>query len=595
MKLYKCMLWGAAFSAVLTGCIDDKYDLANVNTESEFKVNDLTIPLNLEPVVLDSIIKVKEGDQLKKYELNGHVFYAVEQNGNFNSEPIDVAQVTTTTPELDTSEPVFDRPKGPLGMRARKNADGEITETYTLDQPISRSLEYNDDNVSGSVVRLDKLFFEDLSFLMEVEMKDKYNIKASFSEIDLVIPPGLDLQGVKVLGSATEYTYDKASGALSIMHAPLVDGQTTIDIISTALDIASLENNPYTYDAVAKKGKFDFNASFNIISGNLDFTATPEALLTLPEQIGFTVNYKLASLVANRFSGEVAYDIEGTEIDPVDMENLPDFLDDPETNLTLSNPQIWFQLENPIAKYGLKYEAMLSFTPVRNGVEGDAIVSPLIVALPKTGKLNYLLSPNNVTDPSYIPSDYADNLKYEEFAGLSNILSGKGLPQQLNIKVPTAQIPTQPVTEFELGTDIDGMEGSYTFIAPLSLKEGSKIVKTVDGWWTEDLADLNIDKLIISADAINGLSTGVLLTVFAIDRDGNRISNEGSLELPYRADNEHIEISLTGLDGNPIRNLDGVKLYVIAGENDGQALAPDQTITLNNLSATVTGNYTKKL
>ena len=133
------------------------------------------------------------------------------------------------------------------------------------------------------------------------------------------------------------------------------------------------------------------------------------------------------------------------------------------------------------------------------------------------------------------------------------------------------------------------------FLAPLSLAEGSTIVKAIDGWWSEDLSDLNIDYLTIIADATNELSTGVIINIFAIDREGNQISTTGSLKLDENAMNAPIEIKLAGIDGKPFNNLDGVKLYVIAGENDGEPLAPNQVITLSNLKAKVTGKYIREL
>ena len=75
---------------LLTGCIDNGYDLTDIDTTSEIKVNDLTLPVNLAPVTLSDIIAVgeNEDDKVKEVTINGKTFYAVEETGSFSSDPL---------------------------------------------------------------------------------------------------------------------------------------------------------------------------------------------------------------------------------------------------------------------------------------------------------------------------------------------------------------------------------------------------------------------------------------------------------------------------------------------------------------------------
>ncbi|MDE5657722.1 MAG: hypothetical protein K2I25_01540 [Muribaculaceae bacterium] len=45
---------GTAFAALttvaLTGCVDDKYDLSDIDTTAGIKVNDLVVPVNIDAV-----------------------------------------------------------------------------------------------------------------------------------------------------------------------------------------------------------------------------------------------------------------------------------------------------------------------------------------------------------------------------------------------------------------------------------------------------------------------------------------------------------------------------------------------------------------
>ena len=309
------------------------------------------------------------------------------------------------------------------------------------------------------------------------------------------------------------------------------------------------------------------------------------------------MQYTLGSLKVNAILGSLEYDLSGTglNIDPINLSNMPTFLEDPETDLRLSNPQVYLQLKNPIGQYGLKYQSSLNILVQRDGQPDKSFPGPLVQVPATTGMYNFVLAPYPEKISS-IPAEFASGLDNLTYNDLGNILSGNGLPNSLDIQLVNPMIPEQHLmSPFRLGTSIEGMEGSYMFLAPLSLAEGSKIVKVVDGWWSEDLSDLNIDLLSISTNVTNEVSTSVILHVYAIDRDGNQISTEGSLVLPENAVNEPIEIKLTGLDGKPFNNLDGVKIYVMAGENEGQPLAPSQSITLDNIKARVTGNYIRKL
>lgn len=608
--LHQNLLLGAAATLLLTGCIDDNYDLSNVDTTSEFRVNDLVLPLNLEPVELHDIIKVEEGDQLHEVTIDGYTFYAVDQTGSITSDGMDIEPVVSTVATMNPTEATF-RPKI-MSSVSKKRAGNDIR-TYFLIQEVYEDLKYEDDNVDGTVRYITSLGYKPLKFRMDLQiLSDLRGITSELENIELAIPAGLSIVSITAPG----YTfhpgdYNALTGELSIDHISVNDDMTTsIEITSNGINFdlpvytgpnVNPADRPYVYNPATKKGKFQLNSQFSILKSDLIFTADLASLNNIPEELNFRVTYKVDDLEATTLTGDIQYDLDPGAISPVELTNLPDFLDDPETNLMLSNPQIYLKLQNPISKYGLKYEAKLEITPERENQASQTISSPMIVVpVGDYDDIYFVLAPDPDNVSNGIPEGYnpkpGEDLKKLTYNNLGDILKGEGLPQRLDIKISDAQIPEQRLLNpLEFDTRIEGMEGSYYFLAPLSLKEGSEIVKTVDGWWTEDLADLNIDHLTISADAFNGLSTGVLVEVYAIDQNRKQISTTGTVKLERNAQNAPIEITLTGLDGKPINNLDGIQLYVIAGENNGEPLAPDQYITLENLKAKVTGNYTRKL
>lgn len=56
-----CMA-GASMLLALTACVDDKYDLSNVDTTVKIPVNDLALPVNLEPVLLENLFNIDPDD-----------------------------------------------------------------------------------------------------------------------------------------------------------------------------------------------------------------------------------------------------------------------------------------------------------------------------------------------------------------------------------------------------------------------------------------------------------------------------------------------------------------------------------------------------
>lgn len=101
MKQFLCLSAAAGLMAVsMASCIDDKYDLDNLDKTSEFKLVDLTLPVNVSEVKLDQIIKLDENSSLKVVEMNGKEVYAVVQSGDFESQSLKIQDIQTSTPQI---------------------------------------------------------------------------------------------------------------------------------------------------------------------------------------------------------------------------------------------------------------------------------------------------------------------------------------------------------------------------------------------------------------------------------------------------------------------------------------------------------------
>ena len=86
----------ALVSAVaFTSCVDDKYDLSDIDTTVRVNVDNLTIPVNIDEIMLSSILE--ESDQLKI--VNGQ--YAISEDGTFESSEIRIGAVTVGSQTLN--------------------------------------------------------------------------------------------------------------------------------------------------------------------------------------------------------------------------------------------------------------------------------------------------------------------------------------------------------------------------------------------------------------------------------------------------------------------------------------------------------------
>ena len=156
----KCYYAGALalFAASgLTGCVDDSYDLADVDTTTRINVNDLVIPVNVAPIVLDQVIDL-DSENIGTVRYGDKEFYAFHQSGDFHSDgPIHIPEVKVTAPEIkgnSTSiEQIIGDQKGP---RKASPFEGACF-SYEIMHPIGDDFEYSADDIDHSIVAVNSV------------------------------------------------------------------------------------------------------------------------------------------------------------------------------------------------------------------------------------------------------------------------------------------------------------------------------------------------------------------------------------------------------------------------------------------------------
>ena len=595
-KLIYCSC--AAAALLTTSCIDNNYDLDNIDGTSEFKINNLVLPVEMDPIELRDIIKVKEGDKIQEVTINGETFYAVEQSGDFHSNPIHINEFTATADKLNPSDAVFSLHAGKLGVKRRA---GENQKLYFLLEEVYKPFEYQAGDVDGAVRELTYIDFKETHFTVNFTAALASNVTSQIESLKLKLPAGLVISRVNV----GEYKYNSTTGEVDIPRVDIVNNKAQVVIYATGINLSS---DIFHYDASTNSGVFDLNSEFTVKDGTLVVSGSASALSALPDEITFTTSYDLGNMEVTQILGSIAYNLEGDglKIDPIRFNDIPDFLNSDQTNLVLANPQIYLQMNNPVGEYGLYYVSDFNIVAERHDAAPKYFpYEDFKVGAGTTSLQNYLLAPDPQAVKN-IPAEFNSALNRLTYKNLGNLLSGAGLPQTLDISLDNPRIPEQKLTSpLKIGVDLDDMEGKYRILAPLALEgsptSGSRIyyTETKDGWWTEDLDGLMIDDLIITATITNDLPLDATLKIIPINRLGEEIKDVTVVPVKMAGNTtlEHAEIQITG----KITDLDGIKIVAEVTPDgktgaDGQpeALSPEQTIVLKDLKARVNGSYTKK-
>lgn len=570
----------AGLPLLMSACVDNDYDLSNIDTTSEIKVTDLVIPVNIDAITLSDIFDIDDESEIKPVTINGQEFYAVTKHGDISSQSIDIPTFTAPSPTIKESVAEFVLVvENPTTRAALSSVDF----FYDLRDFTPQHIEISA-GVDEAIKEIKEVDAKPIQFSVTFRETELPSYVTLYVEkLDLEILKGLKLQNLP-----SNYSYDPTSGVLSLNDMPCPNKTLTVNLTAIGADFTKSNTQ-------IQNGSFNYSGDVKLISGRLKATVdlnqaaanfSPETL------VHFSVNTHIGDLEATNFTGTVEYHLTGSGLDiaPVDLTGIPDFLNQEGTDLKLANPQIYLNLNNPVADYNLYYQTGLQLTAV-NG-DNKTPYSPdngkLIATEPlNPGPYNFQLSPE-ATEP--LP-DYANGIRHIPFSGLSNLLSGDKIPDQIEINLINPELPYQTVNKFELGKPIPGISGSYDLVAPIALKSGSKIVygDTKDGWNDEDIDKLTINTLQVDADVTSTIPMSAHLVAYPLDTQGHRIPGvTAECTIPANANGEHITLQLQGT----IQHLDGITFEATLTPGSENPLAPDQTIKLANLRAKVSGSYT---
>lgn len=579
-------LTGGVICALVTAssCMDNAYDLSDIDTTVRLNVKELTIPMNLDVITFDQVFDINEDSEVKvEQDENGNTIYAVRIKGDFKSDDIKVNAFNTSKPNINPIKSTLELSTGASIPNVPGMPDIEIPDIY-FHYPITEELT----SISTQSNNVDKS-------IRQIKTLDVATTIAIVIEIDNTIPSSI-MRNIKVEGLKIQYpkgiiaepqgvkgTYDSETGVLVVEEALTPQNGK----IQLSLDVKGIDFNQSNASFEAgDPGVFTFEDKVGVIGGfvNVYINEVP------PSHISFSVRPTMDAIQVERFTGRIEYAVEQFNIDPIELNDLPDLINQEGTSIKLANPQLYLSMSNPLKDY-------LTYLPVSAGFElvaernRDKATYTLDLTTDPTNRDNqYVLSPNN---PSKKQEDYTD-AQYVKFTDLSNILdvNDKGIPSTIKVHVIDPLINETEIKDFKLGTSLKGVSGDYLFYAPLQLKDQStiKYEDTIDEWNDEDVDKMAISKIKLDFTATTEVPIAMKLTVVPIDKEGKVIKGvkSNTVEVPAKAPNTDVHFEMTG----DIKHLDGVKITAnLTNIGNDTALAPQMKLNVKNLKATLTGYY----
>lgn len=569
---------------LLSSCIDDGYDLSDVDTNVSVNVKDLIIPVNLDEITLKSVISLEEDDAIK--EVNGQ--YAVVLKGDISSSEVKIDPFTIKKPRIETvSGEAFvgnlsvEYPANTTG--AQIPADEMLIDFTILEEDATTHMKFEADGVDTSIERIEKVGMNtELTIALDFKGLEAFVDNFYMENLVLTLPKQLQ---VSVSDGGV---YDPETGRVTFSKPLLSDSPDR-----KRLNLSIRNFYAEKAGAVLKDQMFSFESdckakgSIAIYGKNLKPNANVGALLNLRK---LDYNYGLAfagDIPVEDFSGNIDYSVDDLEVAPITIDQLPDVLNQAGTTIGLTNPQIYLKVENPLADSKVYPKVQMQMIP--NSASEETFAVAFSVDQPNN---TYCLSPFN--PDSYFKDEESDysGAAHVPFSNLGHLLYGDGIPTEIGINVEA--LAKQYVDGFKLG-DYGTMGGEYTFFAPLQLENGSLVAytDTIDGWNDEDVDAITIQSLKLTAQVVKDIPYALNIDIWPIDKDGKRMDDvKGTASLSKEVGSQlPLEMELVG----NITHLDGIILKATVEAADSQVLAPSMKLQVTDVRVKATGSYEKEL
>lgn len=559
-KTFSCAF--VLLSSCMLSCVDSEYDLSkDLDMTVTVGGENLTIPAsNTKNITLEKIFDLNEESTVKA-DADGN--YALSQTGKGSNTRVSIEEITIKSSEIALQS-------------ARTELNYMMSPSGTLEATVNDKTSFSIDkrNITTDVT---ELYSSDVimpaSLRMNIEGSNSLTLKKGFQ---IEFPDYMTItttdQRVKITGSVLTFIQDINVSQNSALYIP---------IQVTRIDFESMGT-----------GKGLVAPGHLVIADDINISGTSTTTGGSAIQMIMDTEIKIDEIQLTQVTAKVNPEIN-VSIDPIAINNLPDFLKDEQVRIDMTDPKIYLTVSNtsPVE---------VNFSGVLKSYKGGKLLASVPVGQ----------SPNLITIPGNQPDEYIICLhrlnNHVEGADASVTVENlndliETIPDEIRMDNIEAKASDKRCT-IVLGSTYN-VKTDYEINAPLQFNEGTNIVYSdvIDNW-NKDVKDLSVKEVVITMDAQNSIPLTMNMEVKAINKNGtvlNSISTEVSSQIAAgtmeNAKVTPLEITLKSTDANAFKELDGLKYEVSAtssAETSGKVLNKNQYLRLENMTIKIKGGVT---
>ena len=572
IKMLSCCFLAGGLT--LAGCsTDDSIDVGEVDTTIGVKLNNFTVPLGqAEKITLGDVLDLKDDDCISTTANGDYEFFKQGDAADPAHPQVDIINVSEKTSKDE--DPFIGPSEKPAGFDLLPVG---TTLTGTAGS-ISKAL--NTFNYSAAKP-------DDVLDLTTAEVEGEATIIVNFN--------------THLQGFIDKFTsFDIEFPAYMTLEEP-----TQGTLVGNKLKFGEVATSSTIYSKVKLKSlKFqEIDAANKLViqNGNITMLGDVKVDVTYPDLVKKNNSSDITKMQINGITSITTVKITSAtgKFDPkidlddigdikIDSKDVPDFLDDPQVNITLTDPQITLNINSDVDLDAV-VDGTLTST-FNNGTTSQVKISNIEIPRKKNSKILICRQPKN--------EPYQDYTKVYVVENLSDLMTK--IPEKVTFKA-NARVDKTKAGTIKLGTPYT-ISTSYSFKAPLSLEAGSTIVydDKTDGFY-EDIDENDIDlrgeaELVITGKVTNNSPLELTLAPTAIDVNGNALkgiklvsANTIKSNLTDKTPSD-LKITLTKDANVNLKDVkfDGIKFKATAVSKDATTLNKDNHyININDLKISV--------
>ena len=605
---------GSAF--LTTACVDNSYDLSeDLDLTMGLGSNGLSVPMgNVEKIYLNDILSVDESVKLDA----ANQYYLVEDgttNFDFTIDKV-TTKVDNPTLRTDPGKPAlpFNKVCEILGAAGISSITlPAVPQVFSGEAEGTESMDFSVTDISSDIKAIHSVSFTPLKVSLSLEwFKSNAALKFDLKElkdVEITLPSILHV----VEGSVSE-GWTLTEGNKLVAHSVAFNGANMKEIVSFMIDQTQLKDC-----STIENGELSISPEVLHITmkGGADFVSTGSFTMTSNDYMDVRLHIKVGTPGANNKTNVYVTRAKGVfdplinpDVESIDIASeLPDFLQDPEVRVNVSNPTLKF---NVYPKNNVQIPADVDFYATLHSIkDGQDQVSP--VEFPKYTRLYkntsnviyfYQDAATGPYDPNGLEADASGKkVQTKKVDNISSLISV--LPDRIEVDLGAngndKHIRVVGENEVALGQKYS-QAVDYTIYVPFEFKNGVTIVYTdeTDGM-NEDLKDYAADGIQISAEAENTIPLDLKATISAYDMNDKLIPGIQFEEVDVKAGGgtdatavtTALTIKATLTDPNLLKKLDKLEFKINAASeatsNATHKLVSTQYVQLKNVKLKLVG------